>query len=80
MLIDSHAHLEMKDFEGDREQVLKRALKGGITHIISIGVDLSSSLKALELANTYDFIFSSIGYHPHMSKYADPQKLRELSQ
>jgi len=78
MLIDSHAHLEMKDFERDREQVLERALKGGITHIISIGVDLSSSLKALELANKYDFIFSSIGYHPHMSRDADPQKLKEL--
>ncbi len=79
MLIDSHAHLDMQDFETDCEQVLERALGAGISHIITIGIDLSSSLKALELANKYDFVFSSIGYHPHNSIDNDPDKLRELS-
>ena len=79
MLIDSHAHLDMPDFETDREQVLERAIKGGVSHIISIGIDLSSSLKALELANRYDFIFSSIGYHPHNSDDTHPENLKELS-
>lgn len=78
MLVDSHAHLDMKDFERDREQVLDRALRGGITHIITVGIDLSSSLKALELANRYDFIFSSIGYHPHNANDAAPHTLKEL--
>ena len=45
MLIDSHAHMDMEAFKEDREQTLDRALKGGITHIITIGVDLFSSLK-----------------------------------
>jgi TatD DNase family protein len=79
MLIDSHAHLDMKEFEKDREEVLFRALNGGITHIITIGIDLPSSLKALELANRYDFVFSSIGYHPHNSHDVDSSKLKELS-
>jgi TatD DNase family protein len=78
MLVDSHAHLEMKDFDKDRQATLDRALKGGITHIITIGTDLSTSLKALELANTYDFVFSSVGYHPHHATDIDQHLLREL--
>ena len=66
MLIDSHAHLDMKDFEKDREEVLNRALEGGIMHIITVGTDISSSLKAMELANSYDFISSTIGFMPEL--------------
>lgn len=69
----------MKEFEKDREEVLLRALNGGISYIITIGIDLPSSLKALELANRYDFVFSSIGYHPHNSHDVDASKLKELS-
>jgi len=63
MLIDTHAHLDMKDFDRDRQATLDRAVEGGITHIVTIGTDLSSSLKALELAHTYDFVYASVGYH-----------------
>ena len=78
MLIDTHAHLDMKDFDKDRQETLDRALKGGITHIITIGIDLSSSLKALELANRHDFVYSSVGYHPHNATNMDPQVIKEL--
>ena len=78
MLIDTHAHLDMEDFDKDRDQVLERALQGGISHIITIGIDFSSSLKALQLANKYDFVFSTIGYHPHNATDVDPQALKEL--
>lgn len=79
MLIDSHAHLDMKEFEKDREATLNRAFEGGITHIIAIGTDLSSSLKVLDLANRYDFIYSSVGYHPHNATDMDQQSLEELA-
>ena len=79
MLIDSHAHLDMPAFEKDRNQVLERALKGGISHIITIGVDHHSSLKALELAQKHEFIFSSIGYHPHNAGGSTSDILKELS-
>ncbi|MBW1912528.1 MAG: TatD family hydrolase [Deltaproteobacteria bacterium] len=54
-------------------------MKGGITHIIAIGINVSSSIKALELAKTYDFVFSTIGFHPHNADDADPDRLIELS-
>jgi TatD DNase family protein len=78
MLIDTHAHLDMKDFGKDRQETLDRALEGGITHIISVGIDLSSSIKALELANTYDFVYASVGYHPHHATDIDQQVIKEL--
>lgn len=78
MLIDTHAHLDMKDFDKDRQATLERALEGGITHIVTIGIDLSSSLKALELANTYDFVYASVGYHPHNAAQIDQQVTVEL--
>ena len=79
MLIDSHAHLDMQDFDGDRNKVLERAVKGGLTHIITIGIDLDSSLSALELGRKYDFIYASVGYHPHNAHRHDPDGLEKLA-
>ena len=78
MLIDSHAHLDMEEFKKDQQQILDRALQAGITHIITIGIDLPSSIEALELAHKYDFIFSTIGYHPHNAIDMAPHELKEL--
>lgn len=79
MLIDSHAHLDMKDYKNDIEEVLERALDAGVTHIIAVGIDIPSSLKALELAKKYDFVYSTIGYHPHNADNCDFDTLSELS-
>ena len=78
MLIDTHAHLDMPDFEKDLNEVLERARHAGVTHIISVGIDLPSSLKALELAKRHDWIYATIGYHPHNADRVD-QKIREIA-
>ena len=78
MFIDSHAHLDMKDFDKDRNLVIERAANAGITHILTVGVDLSSSIRALQLAQEYDFIFSSIGYHPHNAEKIETNILKQL--
>jgi TatD DNase family protein len=77
-LIDSHAHLDMDDYENDIETVLDRALAGGISQIIAVGIDLPSSRKALELAERYDFIYSTAGFHPHNADDVDILKINEL--
>ena len=78
MLIDTHAHLDMKDYNDDLDEVIERALDRGINYIISVGIDYSSSVKALELAGRYDFIYSTIGCHPHNADNTDFDKLRDL--
>ena len=80
MLIDSHTHLEMKAFDRDRKEVIERAFEGGVTQMITIGTDLSSSTRALELAQQYDFIYSTVGFHPHHAKETDVEQLNELVQ
>lgn len=78
MLIDSHAHLDMEDYANDIEEVLDRALRGGISHIIAVGIDMPSSIKALELAERYDFIYSTVGFHPHNADDVDISNIDDL--
>ncbi|MBN2417743.1 MAG: TatD family hydrolase, partial [Deltaproteobacteria bacterium] len=78
MLIDSHAHLDMDDFKDDLESVIDRAYQGGVERIITIGIDLSSSIKALEIANSYDYIYSTVGFHPHDADKVTDAQLEEL--
>ena len=78
-LIDSHAHLDMKDFKNDFDRVLSRALDGGIRHIVTIGIDLNSSRAALELAENYEFISSTIGFHPHAADRVTEELLKQIA-
>ncbi|SPD76036.1 Uncharacterized deoxyribonuclease YabD [uncultured Desulfobacterium sp.] len=78
MLIDSHAHLDMVDFDKNRQDVIDRAIAGGLTGIITIGIDLGSSAKALELARQHDFIYAAAGYHPHNADKCEPKSLEKL--
>ena len=78
MLIDSHAHLDMAEFDPDREEVLNRAREGGVTRVIAVGVDLQSSSQALMLAKAHDFVFSTVGYHPHEAKELNPEALQRI--
>lgn len=65
MLIDTHCHLDFKDFDTDRDDVIKRAAAEGVKYIINVGSSMEGSKKASELACNYDCIFASLGVHPH---------------
>jgi len=65
MLIDSHAHLEMKEFEHDRREVIERAKLAGVDFIVTVGTNLALSRKAVSLATQYENIYATIGIHPH---------------
>src|SRR3989338_5557162 len=77
-LIDTHAHLEMPQFDGDRDEVIKRTVESGISLIIDVGSDLSGSRTALELARRYDFIYASAGIHPHEVKGVTIETYKEI--
>ena len=71
MLIDSHAHLEMREFDSDREEVIKRSGEAGVDFIITVGINLEFSLKAINLAQKHENIYAAIGVHPHDVANAD---------
>lgn len=65
MLVDTHAHLNMKEFDGDRDAVVHRASEAGVDLILDIGTDLESSQKAVGLSEKHQSIYASLGVHPH---------------
>lgn len=67
-LIDTHCHLEMDAFDPDREEVIRRARDAGVGTMITIGSDLKGNIGGLGLSKEYDFIYSSVGFHPHDAK------------
>lgn len=64
-MFDTHAHINFKRFKGREEEVIKDAVKAGVTHILIPGTDIKSSRKALELANKYENTYCAVGIHPH---------------
>lgn len=68
MLIDTHAHLEMREFAEDRDDVIRRAREAGVDYIITIGTTVESSRDAVLLADKHDFIYAAVGIHPHEVK------------
>ena len=69
-LVDSHCHLNDDQFDEDREQVIERARTAGVERMMTI--------DAPEFAERYDFMYSTIGVHPHEASKADIGRVREL--
>src|SRR5438045_2607119 len=67
MLVDSHAHLDDPRFNSDREGVLRRAWDAGIRRILTIGNGAGPDGMGcgIPIAAAYDWIFTSVGIHPH---------------
>jgi TatD DNase family protein len=71
MVIDTHAHLEMEAFDGDREAVLARATAAGLTAIVTVGTTLPDCETAVALARRYPPVYAAVGIHPHEVKGID---------
>ncbi len=78
MIFDSHAHLDDKRFDDDRDNVIKMCIKDGITHIVNAGADMASSQRAVELADNNEIIYASVGIHPHDAKGVEDNYLDTL--
>ena len=63
-VIDAHNHIQMPDFDTDREAVLQRARDAGVGMVV-VGVNGKTSLQASELASVHGDVWATVGYHPH---------------
>ena len=61
---DSHMHIDDSKFDEDREEVIEKIYKAGVTKAIDLGCDVESSKKVLNIANNIDFIYAAVGLHP----------------
>ena len=64
MLFDTHAHLDDRRFDLDREELLSRLPEQGIGLLMNPGCDLPSSQAASALARRVDWIYAAVGSHP----------------
>ncbi len=65
MLIDSHCHLDYFNQPGEQEAVVARAKAAGVTQMVTIGVTLSQSAQAIEIAETHEDVWACVGIHPN---------------
>lgn len=64
-LFDSHAHYDDEKFDIDRDEVIPKIYNSGITKFLSCGYSLEGSIKALEIAKKYDYIYTTLGISPN---------------
>ncbi len=82
MFIDTHAHIQMPEFDGDRDEVLARAKAAGIGLMVTVGYHLEASRRAVEATQRYREVYAGVGVHPHDAKHYDDgadETLRDLS-
>jgi TatD DNase family protein len=80
-LIDSHAHIDFPQFAEDREAMLDRARAAGVTALLAIGTGPGPEKldAALPFAEQHDWIYATVGVHPHEAKEVTPQHLEQLA-
>ncbi len=77
-VFDSHCHLDDRSYDKDRETVLERAADNGVARMMIVGTDEKSSRLAVQLAQSYDACFASVGVHPHVAKNCSKDILASL--
>jgi TatD DNase family protein len=80
MIIDTHAHIDVADYDEDREAVIERARENGVQYMVNIGCDVESSYRSMELAEQHDFIYATAGIHPHDVKSINGDTYSHLRQ
>lgn len=82
MLIDSHAHIQGKEYAGEAEAVIERARAAGVEKIIAVGGagDMSSNTEAIGLADAFQNVYATVGMHPHDAKDVGSEDLAMLKE
>ena len=79
-LTDSHAHVDVSDYDPDREEMLARARAAGVSALLAIGdgPEIEKLAAAVRYAQKYGWIYASAGIHPHEAKHATSAHYAEI--
>ena len=77
MLFDTHAHMDDRAFDEDREELLNNLPSQGLALVMNPGCSLESSRNAVELAGQYDYIYAAVGSHPDAADEVNEEVLEE---
>ena len=81
-LVDSHAHLDMEEFDEDRNQVVEKAFQEGVKSILC-PADLTnpkSIQKTFDLIEKYENLIAAAGVHPHQAEYFNPDYAQKIEE
>jgi TatD DNase family protein len=77
-VLDTHCHLDMISSGSDLAATVARTLAAGVDPIITVGIDLESSRKAVQLADQFSSVYATVGVHPHNVQKLDDATYAEL--
>ncbi|MBU1044650.1 MAG: TatD family hydrolase [Candidatus Omnitrophica bacterium] len=80
MLIDTHCHIDFKQFDQDRDEVIKRAEQAGVKYLVNVGADIRGSEESIKLAKQYANIFAAVGIHPHYAQQVNSQDIQYIGE
>ncbi len=78
IFIDTHTHLDFENYNEDREKVIQRALGKNVVALITIGTNLETSRRAVELAEKYTPVYAAVGIHPNDSAACSDEDLVQI--
>ena len=78
-LFETHAHLDLPEFDGDRDALIAKCFNSEIEYIINIGFNKETSLASLELARKHLHVFATVGFHPHDATDFDAELIKRLA-
>ena len=77
MIFDTHAHMDDRAFEEDRDALLSQLNREGVALLMNPGCSLSSSQAAVALANRYDAVYAAVGSHPDAADEVNEDTLEQ---
>lgn len=81
MVIDTHTHLYFDRFDEDRDQLIRSLEDNGVEKVISIGTDIENCRETIRLAEQYDIVYGTVGFHPtdlDKVKWEDLKEIRGM--
>ncbi len=79
-MVDVHCHLDSQAFAQDLPGVVRRAVQRGVKLLVTVGVNLESARRSLEIAEEFPEVYVALGVHPHYAKEADEETYRHLEE
>lgn len=75
---DTHAHLTSERFDEDRDSLILSLPQKGIARVIDVACDVREADKTIELIEKYDFIYATVGMHPHEAAETEMHHIDEI--
>lgn len=79
MFIDSHCHLNFPELADNLDSVLSNMRENQVTHALCVSVDLEKLPQIVELAESYDNLYASVGVHPDYELENEPTQSQLVS-